>query len=40
MITPDEESIGAFGPNPLDPEIRAPCANAGYAQGTALEIAF
>jgi NTE family protein len=40
VITPDEASVGAFGPNPLDPEVRAPCANAGYAQGKLVELAF
>ncbi len=29
----DEESLAAFGPNPLDPSCRPPCARAGRAQG-------
>ncbi len=33
VITPDDESIAAFGLNPLDPAVRAPVARAGYAQG-------
>lgn len=33
VITPDDESTAAFGLNPLDPEVRAPAARAGYAQG-------
>jgi len=33
IISPDEESTAAFGLNPLDPEVRAPAARAGYAQG-------
>ncbi len=33
VITPDDESIAAFGLNPLDPAVRAPAARAGYAQG-------
>ena len=40
VITPDEASVGAFGPNPLDPEVRAPCAHAGYEQGKLTELAF
>src|SRR5690348_11811953 len=38
VITPDEASVGAFGPNPLDPEVRAPCADAGYAQGKFIDL--
>jgi NTE family protein len=33
VLTPDEESVAAIGINPLDPGIRAPAAQAGYAQG-------
>lgn len=40
VITPDEASVGAFGANPLDPDVRGPCANAGYAQGKLVELAF
>jgi NTE family protein len=33
VITPDDDSLIAFGLNPLDPAVRTPCALAGYAQG-------
>jgi NTE family protein len=33
VITPDDDSLVAFGLNPLDPAVRTPCALAGYAQG-------
>ena len=33
VITPDDESLAAFGLNPLDPAVRAPAARAGHAQG-------
>lgn len=33
VLTPDEESVTAIGLNPLDPRVRAPAAQAGYAQG-------
>jgi NTE family protein len=33
VITPDDDSVVAFGLNPLDPAVRMPCALAGYAQG-------
>ena len=33
VLTPDDESLAAFGLNPLDPAVRAPAARAGYAQG-------
>jgi NTE family protein len=33
VLTPDEESVAAIGINPLDPGVRAPAAQAGYAQG-------
>ena len=29
----DEDSLRAFGPNPLDPRCRVPSARAGRAQG-------
>ena len=29
----DDESLAAFGPNPLDPNCRPACARAGRAQG-------
>jgi NTE family protein len=32
-IFADEESLAAFGPNPLDPRCRRPSAEAGRAQG-------
>ena len=37
----DDESLTAFGPNPLDPACREPSARAGRAQGrrVAAEIA-
>ena len=37
----DDESLTAFGPNPLDPACREPCARAGRAQGrrVAAEVA-
>jgi NTE family protein len=35
VLAPDDESQAAMGLNPLDPEIRAPVAQAGYAQGQA-----
>ncbi|MBG6095831.1 NTE family protein [Nocardioides luteus] len=36
LITPNEYSIEAIGPNPYDPERRAAAAQAGWAQGEAL----
>ena len=41
VLAPDEESITAIGINPLDPGVRAPVAQAGYAQGqrAAAEVA-
>jgi|SRR6185437_3462571 len=39
VITPDEASVGAFGANPLDPDVRVPCAQAGYDQGQSVELA-
>ncbi|MGP4095955.1 patatin-like phospholipase family protein [Nonomuraea sp. KM90] len=35
VIEPDAVSLGAFGDNPLAPEVRTPSAEAGYAQGRA-----
>ena len=41
VLAPDEESSTAMGINPLDPGVRAPVAQAGYAQGqrAAAEVA-
>ncbi|MFG1708220.1 patatin-like phospholipase family protein [Nonomuraea sp. M3C6] len=33
VIEPDEDSLAAFGADPLAPEVRTPSAEAGYAQG-------
>lgn len=33
VLAPDDESLAAMGINPLDPAVRAPVAQAGYAQG-------
>ncbi|MGI8448951.1 MAG: patatin-like phospholipase family protein [Streptosporangiaceae bacterium] len=33
VLAPDDDSLAAMGINPLDPGIRAPVAQAGYAQG-------
>ncbi|HEU5470784.1 MAG TPA: patatin-like phospholipase family protein [Actinophytocola sp.] len=33
VLTPDEESLAAFGTDPLDPATRTPAAKAGHAQG-------
>ncbi|GDY28519.1 patatin [Gandjariella thermophila] len=33
MIAPDDASTAAMGADPLDPEVRTPSAQAGYAQG-------
>jgi NTE family protein len=33
VLGPDDESLAVMGLNPLDPEVRAPVARAGYAQG-------
>jgi NTE family protein len=37
----DDDSLAAFGPNPLDPACREPSARAGRAQGrrVAAEVA-
>jgi NTE family protein len=36
VLSPDEAASDAIGPNPLDPERRAPAAHAGQAQGRRL----
>jgi NTE family protein len=36
IISPDEQSLAAFGTDSLDPAVRVPCARAGYRQGRAL----
>jgi NTE family protein len=36
VVTPDGKSVEAFGADPLDPEVRAPSARAGRAQGRML----
>lgn len=33
IVCPDEGSVAAMGPNPLDPSVRAPAAHAGREQG-------
>ncbi|MGH7747483.1 MAG: patatin-like phospholipase family protein, partial [Candidatus Dormibacteria bacterium] len=33
LVTPDEESLAAFGADVLDPAVRTPAARAGRAQG-------
>jgi len=33
VVSPDEESVAAFGADPLDPSVMAPSARAGLAQG-------
>lgn len=33
IVTPDERSLAAFEPDPLDPATRSPSAHAGRAQG-------
>lgn len=35
VVTPDDDSLAAFGANPLDPAVRTPSAQAGLAQGRA-----
>ncbi|MFG2071514.1 patatin-like phospholipase family protein [Nonomuraea maritima] len=35
VVTPDEASLAASGPDPLDPAVRTPSARAGLAQGRA-----
>ena len=32
-LSPDDASVAAFGPDPLDPSVRSPVARAGLAQG-------
>jgi NTE family protein len=39
VIEPDAASSAAFGTDPLAPEVRAPSAEAGYAQGRSLVAA-
>jgi NTE family protein len=34
LLSPDEESVQAIGPNPYDPDRRGPAAEAGKLQGT------
>jgi NTE family protein len=36
MIDPDPDARAAMGANPLDPEVRRPSAEAGFAQGLRL----
>jgi NTE family protein len=38
VVEPDEASLAAIGPNPLDPSTRRPTAEAGRAQGRGLKI--
>ena len=38
VIGPDETSLAAIGPNPLDPSTRRPTAEAGRTQGRGLKI--
>ena len=38
IIGPDEASLAAIGPNPLDPSTRTPTAEAGRAQGRGQKI--
>jgi len=33
LLSPDEESVRAIGPNPYDPDRRGPAAIAGKLQG-------
>jgi NTE family protein len=40
LIAPDEASLAAIGPNPLDPSTRTPAAEAGRAQGAALTLSW
>jgi len=40
LIAPDERSLTAIGPNPYDPERRAPAASAGRRQGAGLAQAI
>ena len=36
VLSPDEDALAAFGPDPLDPSVRGPAARAGHAQGKAV----
>ncbi|MEU8269821.1 patatin-like phospholipase family protein [Sphaerisporangium sp. NPDC049002] len=36
VVIPDKASLSAMGADPLDPAVRTPCAEAGYAQGRAV----
>ncbi|MEC3978537.1 patatin-like phospholipase family protein [Amycolatopsis sp. H20-H5] len=38
LVVPDEASVAAIGPNPLDPGTRLPAAEAGRAQGRGLTL--
>ncbi|HEY0237183.1 MAG TPA: patatin-like phospholipase family protein [Friedmanniella sp.] len=40
VLHADEESVAAFGPNPLDPDRRGPAARAGRRQGRAARAAI
>jgi NTE family protein len=33
VLSPDADSLAAFGSNPLDPAVRSPAGRAGYSQG-------
>jgi NTE family protein len=33
VVSPDDESLAAFGTDPLDPAVRPPAARSGEAQG-------
>lgn len=33
VLSPDDDSLAAFGTDPLDPAVRTPAARAGFAQG-------
>jgi NTE family protein len=33
VVSPDDDSLAAFGPDALDPSVRTPVARAGYVQG-------
>jgi NTE family protein len=33
VVSPDDDSLAAFGPDALDPSVRTPVARAGYLQG-------
>jgi NTE family protein len=40
VVEPDEASLAAIGPNPLDPSTRRPTAEAGRTQGRGLKIEY